>query len=96
MFIFQLNPLFLMLPATLTASLAFMLPVSTAPNAIVHAASGMKTTDMMRAGAGLTLLTMLTTLACVSSLGVPLFNLDSYPEWAPSSNSSSDDASICG
>lgn len=94
--VLQLNPLFLMLPATLTASLAFMLPVSTAPNAIVHAASGMKTTDMMRAGAGLTLLTMLTTLACVSSLGVPLFNLDSYPEWAPSSNSSSDDASICG
>ena len=93
---FQLNPLFLMLPATLTASLSFMLPVSTAPNAIVHAASGMKTTDMMRAGTGLTLLTMLTTLACVSSLGVPIFDLNSYPQWAPSNNSSSNADSICG
>lgn len=94
--VLELNPLFLMLPATLTASLSFMLPVSTAPNAIVHAASGMKTTDMMRAGTGLTLLTMLTTLACVSSIGVPIFNLNNYPSWAPSINSSNSNSLICG
>jgi len=93
--VIQLNPLFLMLPATLTASLAFMLPVSTAPNAIVHAASGMNTVDMMKAGTGLTLLTMLTTLACVSCLGVPIFHLDSYPEWAPSPTSSSINSTVC-
>ena len=76
-----------MLPATLTSSLAFMLPVSTAPNAIVHAASGMKTFDMIKAGTALTVLTMLTTIACVSSLGVPIFSLDAYPAWAPSNGS---------
>ena len=48
----ELNPLYLMLPATLTTSLAFMLPVSTAPNALVFAASGMRTIDMLKAGVG--------------------------------------------
>jgi sodium-dependent dicarboxylate transporter 2/3/5 len=48
----QLNPLYLMLPATLTTSLAFMLPVSTAPNAIVAAASGMSTSAMLKPGIG--------------------------------------------
>lgn len=41
-----INPLYLMLPATLTCSYAFMLPVATPPNAIVYSASGMKTMDM--------------------------------------------------
>ena len=48
----ELNPLYLMLPATLTTSLAFMLPVSTAPNAIVAAASGMPTSAMLKPGIG--------------------------------------------
>ena len=83
------NPLYLMLPTTLVSSLAFFLPVSTGPNAIVHAASGMRTYDMMRAGAVLTLVTMLTTIGCLATLGVPVFNTNTYPDWAPSSNSSS-------
>jgi sodium-dependent dicarboxylate transporter 2/3/5 len=48
----ELNPLYLMLPATLTTSLAFMLPVSTAPNAIVAAAGGMSTSSMLKPGIG--------------------------------------------
>lgn len=47
--VLAINPLYLMLPSTLVSSLAFLLPVSTAPNAIVHAASGMSTWDMMKA-----------------------------------------------
>jgi sodium-dependent dicarboxylate transporter 2/3/5 len=43
----QINPLYLMLPVTLTCSYAFMLPVATPPNAIVYSASGMKTTEMV-------------------------------------------------
>ena len=84
-----INPLYLMLPTTLVSSLAFFLPVSTAPNAIVHAASGMRTYDMMRAGALLTIVTMLTTIGCVATLGVPVFDTNNYPDWAPSVNSSS-------
>ena len=42
------NPLYLMIPATVTCSYAFMLPVATPPNAIVFSASGMNTIDMIK------------------------------------------------
>lgn len=37
-----------MVPATVTCSYAFMLPVATPPNAIVYAAAKMKPTQMVR------------------------------------------------
>jgi sodium-dependent dicarboxylate transporter 2/3/5 len=39
-----------MIPATLSASCAFMLPVATAPNAIAFGASDVKIKDMIRYG----------------------------------------------
>ncbi|MDG2309640.1 MAG: SLC13 family permease, partial [Planctomycetota bacterium] len=44
------NPLVLMIPATLSASCAFMLPVATAPNAIAFGAGEVKIKDMIRYG----------------------------------------------
>ncbi|RXG53263.1 hypothetical protein Avbf_06273 [Armadillidium vulgare] len=43
-----INPLFLMLPAVVCCSYAFMLPVSTPPNALVYGVAGgdMKISDM--------------------------------------------------
>ena len=55
------NPLYLMLTAAVTCSYAFMLPVATAPNAIVFGASTMRTGDMMKAGIVMNLLCVLTT-----------------------------------
>ncbi len=43
----RINPLFLMLPATVTCSYAFMLPVATPPNAIVFSAAHMNPVDMV-------------------------------------------------
>jgi len=78
----KMNPLFLMISATLTCSCAFMLPVSTAPNAIVFEASGMRTLEMMKAGLGMNVLTMFTIAGYMYSVGTLIFDLNSYPDWA--------------
>jgi sodium-dependent dicarboxylate transporter 2/3/5 len=51
----EANPLLLMLPATLSASCAFMLPVATAPNAIVFGSGWISIPQMARAGFALNL-----------------------------------------
>ena len=48
----------LAIPATLAASMAFMMPVATAPNAIVFAYKEMRIPDMMKAGFWLNIITI--------------------------------------
>ena len=43
-----INPLYLMIPATVAASLAFMLPVATPPNAIAFSYGFIKVHEMVR------------------------------------------------
>lgn len=46
----EVNPLLLMLTATFSASLGYMLPVATSANTIVHGTGDINARDMMRAG----------------------------------------------
>lgn len=46
----DVDPYYLMIPATMAASCAFMLPVATAPNAIVFGTGHLKVQDMIRSG----------------------------------------------
>ena len=46
----NINPLLLMIPATLSASLAFMLPIATPPNAIVFGTNRLKMIDLIKTG----------------------------------------------
>jgi solute carrier family 13 (sodium-dependent dicarboxylate transporter), member 2/3/5 len=46
----QVDPLLLMIPATLAASTGFMMPVATAPNTIVFGSGKLQIRDMVRAG----------------------------------------------
>jgi sodium-dependent dicarboxylate transporter 2/3/5 len=46
----KINPLFLMLPITFSASVAFMLPISTPPNAILLATGQIKMKEMLLPG----------------------------------------------
>lgn len=56
---FGVEPLLLMLPATISASFAFMLPVATPPNAIVFGSKKLKIRHMIKAGIFLNLIGVL-------------------------------------
>lgn len=44
----KIHPLYVMLPCTISASLAFMLPVATPPNALAFSYGNLKVMDMVR------------------------------------------------
>ena len=46
----KIDPLILMIPATMSASMAFMMPVATPPNAIVFSSQRLRVFDMAKAG----------------------------------------------
>jgi sodium-dependent dicarboxylate transporter 2/3/5 len=50
-----------------TCSFAFMLPVATPPNAIVYAASGMRTSEMMAAGSIMNVICVAVTVLGTTS-----------------------------
>ncbi|XP_018410503.1 PREDICTED: solute carrier family 13 member 2 isoform X1 [Nanorana parkeri] len=80
----ELNPLYIMLPCTLSASLAFMLPVATPPNAIAFAYGQLRVVDMAKAGFLLNILGVLVITLSINSWGYYMFNLDTFPTWANS------------
>jgi solute carrier family 13 (sodium-dependent dicarboxylate transporter), member 2/3/5 len=65
----QVDPLLLMLPAALSASCAFMLPVATAPNAVVFATGEVHVADMAKRGALLNVVAALVVALAVWVLG---------------------------
>ncbi|QSE98942.1 SLC13 family permease [Fulvivirga lutea] len=61
----SIDPLFLVVPATLASSCAFMMPISTPPNAIVYSSGHIKMSEMIKAGFFLNLLSVvILTLMC--------------------------------
>jgi solute carrier family 13 (sodium-dependent dicarboxylate transporter), member 2/3/5 len=80
----EINPLLYMLPVTLAASLAFMLPVATPPNAIVFSTGHVKIIDMVRVGIFLNILGILVASIITFFWGTYIFDIDInvFPEWA--------------
>lgn len=78
----SLNPLYVMIPCTLSASFAFMLPVATPPNAIVFSYGLLKVSDMARAGVVMNIIGIGCITLAINSWGRVLFGLDSFPSWA--------------
>ena len=80
------HPLVLMIPATMSASCAFMMPVATPPNAIVFGSNRFSIAEMARAGIVLNLLGALVISSVVYTLGLVVFDVDPavLPPWAMS------------
>ncbi|KAM6907884.1 solute carrier family 13 member 2 [Xenentodon cancila] len=78
----KLHPLYVMLPCTIAASLAFMLPVATPPNAIAFSFGNLKVIDMVKAGFMLNLIGILCINLGINTWGYAMFNLGTFPEWA--------------
>ncbi len=80
----EINPLLFMLPATLAASLAFMLPVATPPNAIVFGTNKIKMRDMMRTGFFINIFAVIILSLWVYYFGSYIFDIDTqvFPSWA--------------
>ena len=80
----EINPLFFVIPTTIAASCAFMLPIATPPNAVIFGSGQLDIKDMIKAGIGLNLISALV----VSILTIILLNLffglqiTNMPDWA--------------
>ncbi|UCD18564.1 MAG: SLC13/DASS family transporter [Candidatus Zixiibacteriota bacterium] len=80
----RLNPLLLMIPATLSASCAFMLPVATPPNAIIFGTNRVSMSGLAKTGVVFNLAGILLVTLSVFLVGALVFNisLHEFPAWA--------------
>ena len=69
------HPLLLMIPAAMSASCAFMLPVATPPNAIVFGSGYIRIGEMFRAGILINLLGVLLVTLVTYFIAIPIFDL---------------------
>jgi len=78
------NPLLLMIPATLSASCAFMMPVATPPNAIVFGSGRVRIGEMVKAGLLINLVGVVIITALFLLLGTAVFSIKIgvLPVWA--------------
>jgi sodium-dependent dicarboxylate transporter 2/3/5 len=77
------NPLLLMLPATIAASCAFMLPIGTPPNAIVFASDRVSLIQMGKTGFWINLIAVAVITALVYFWVVPILGISASeaPAW---------------
>lgn len=69
----QINPILLAMPVSFAASCAFMMPISTPPNAILFASGYIRVEQMIRAGILLNLVSLLLISLAMITLGVWIY-----------------------
>jgi sodium-dependent dicarboxylate transporter 2/3/5 len=82
--VIQINPLLFAIPATISASMAFMMPIATPPNAVVFGSGRIRMAEMARIGLIINLIAVVLTLLATTTL-LPLlgaFSLETFPDWA--------------
>jgi len=83
----KIHPLLLMVPATLSASCAFMMPAATPPNAIVFGSNRITIAQMAKAGIIINLIGVIIISAFFYVIGTAVFHIDltAMPDWAADS-----------
>ena len=78
----RLNPYLTLLPTTIAASFAFMLPVATPPAAIAFSYGKLRILDMCKAGLIMNVLGVAAVGIAVNTWGKAIFSLEEFPDWA--------------
>jgi len=80
----QIHPLLFAIPATISASMAFMMPVATPPNAVVFGSQRIRIAEMARVGVVLNFVAIVFTVLALYLLFPYVSNSspESFPEWA--------------
>jgi sodium-dependent dicarboxylate transporter 2/3/5 len=80
----KINPLLLMIPVTLAASMAFMFPIATPPNAIIFGTGRLSVLTMIKTGFFINLFAIFIITIITLTWGTVIFdiNLNEFPDWA--------------
>jgi sodium-dependent dicarboxylate transporter 2/3/5 len=71
-----MNPLILMLPATISVSMGFMLPVATPPNAIIYGSGKIRIGEMVKAGFVMNIVAIIINTIIFYLWGVFVFSIN--------------------
>ncbi|MCF7807462.1 MAG: DASS family sodium-coupled anion symporter [Candidatus Marinimicrobia bacterium] len=84
----RINPLLILVPATLSASFAFMMPVATPPNAIIFGSGRVKIIEMARTGFFINIIGIIVVSTYFFFIGSYLLGIEAgqFPEWAKEVN----------
>lgn len=78
----KIHPMYLMMPAALSCSFSYCLPVSTPPMAIAAAPCNMRSKEMTKAGLGVVVISLATLFLLFPFLGNAIWDLSEFPDWA--------------
>ena len=84
----EVNPLIFVIPTTIAASCAFMLPIATPPNAVIFGSGKVKINNMIKAGLPLNIISIfvVTVLSLIILSQIFNYNLMVLPDWATKVN----------
>ena len=83
----EVNPLIFVIPTTIAASCAFMLPIATPPNAVVFGSGKVKINNMIKAGLPLNIISIfvVTVVSLIILSQIFNYNLMVLPDWVTKS-----------
>ena len=83
----EVNPLIFVIPTTIAASCAFMLPIATPPNAVIFGSGKVKINNMIKAGFSLNIISIfiVTIVSLIILSQIFNYNLMVLPDWVTKS-----------